>query len=197
MTVSFQHSPSSPAIISLQIACTTLLVWAMVPERHVGSQSGSESDRHQPRILGRRYTRTVNSCMMWWTPLNLSEMGRLSAGSPVGRSVNLYTALAFAVRLQSLIKIAQLTSNDTFLNTLQVATLAILEWMFFLLCVIFRCTNVVNSTVISAYIHAMPWLPNIHDQRLLTLNWQSFSEEGNDRVIFFFAYKGSHYTKYA
>jgi hypothetical protein len=52
--------------------------------------------------------------------------------------------------------------------------LAILKWMFFPLCVIFRSTNVVNSTDLSSYIPATPWLLNIQDHTMLTLSWCSF-----------------------
>jgi hypothetical protein len=61
------------------------------------------------------------------TAPNQSKVARLSVGCPAGLSEHSYNAPAFAVPSLYLIKITYLTSNITFLNTLHVATLAILK----------------------------------------------------------------------
>jgi len=54
----------------------------------------------------------------------------------------------------------------------------------------------VNSSVMSWSIRTMPWLPNMQDQKSLTLHWQWFSEWGRERVDIVFASQGGQYFFY-
>jgi len=69
------------------------LVLAMVPDRHFGSGSGSELNCRQIGCPGCQYTLTVNSGPVRCKSPNPSELGGLSAGRPVGPSVDLYNVL--------------------------------------------------------------------------------------------------------
>jgi hypothetical protein len=133
-----------------------MIVFATVSDHRF--QSGFRSGRNHRQIQGsgRQYTQPVNSGIVRWAAPNPSEFGGLSACGPASLALHSYHAPAFAVQYLYLTKIAQQTTIDTFLNTLQVATLAIVESKFFLLCVMFRSTKPVNSTVVSLYICATP-----------------------------------------
>ena len=73
------------------------LVLATVPDRHLGSGSGSEPNRCQIGGPGCQHTRTVNSGTVRCKSPNQSGLGGLSAGRPAGPSVDLYNVLIFAV----------------------------------------------------------------------------------------------------
>jgi len=65
--------------------------------------------------------------------------------------------------------------------------------VFFPWYVVFVPLMAVNSSVMCLNIQAMPWLPNMQDQTLLTLCWRSFSECSREWVAFVFARKGCQY----
>jgi len=69
----------------------------MVPDRHFWSGSGSEPNRCQIGGPGCQHTRIVNSGTVQFKSPNPSGFGGLSAGCPVGPSVDLYNVLVFAV----------------------------------------------------------------------------------------------------
>ena len=69
----------------------------MFLDRSCRAGSVLEPNCRQIRCSGRQYTRAVNSGPVQWTSSNPSELGGLSAGCPVGPSVDSYNALAFAV----------------------------------------------------------------------------------------------------
>jgi len=95
-----------------------------------------------------------------------------------------------------MIKIAYSTSNDPLLNALQVAISIILESMFFLLWFILWTTKLVYSSVMIWNIHAVPWLPNIHNHILITLLWCSVSRWGKEDIVHCVGWKGHHYRVY-
>jgi len=65
--------------------------------------------------------------------------------------------------------------------------------MNFLWYIFFLPIKVVNSSIMSSNIHAMPWLPNMQDQKLLMLRWRWFSECGREHFAVAFAPKDCHY----
>jgi hypothetical protein len=73
------------------------IVLATVRYRHFGSRSGSELNHFQIGGPGCQYTRTVNSSTVQCKSPSQSELGGLSAGRPVGPSVDLYNVLVFPV----------------------------------------------------------------------------------------------------
>jgi hypothetical protein len=74
----------------------------------------------------------------------------------VGPSVDLYNVLLFAVGQLNIIKIRYSTAHDLFLHVLQSVILIILEFVFFLLYVVFLAIKADNSSVMSSFIHAKP-----------------------------------------
>jgi hypothetical protein len=72
-------------------------------------------------------------------------------GRPAGPSVDLYNVLLFAVGKLYVIKIRYLTANNLFLHVLQSVTLIILEYVLFLLYVVFFAIKGVNSSVMSSF----------------------------------------------
>jgi len=87
-------------------------------------------------------------------------------------------------------------ANNLFLHGLQFAISIILESLFFLLYVLFLPIEAVNSSGMSSYIRAMPWLPNTNDHKLLTLCWRSFSGWGNIYDMHCCSGKGRHSIVY-
>jgi len=73
------------------------LVLATVLDRHFGYGPGSKPNSCQIGGPGRQLTQSTHSgTVPWWTP-NPFESGGLSAGCPVGPSIDSYKALEFAV----------------------------------------------------------------------------------------------------
>ena len=73
------------------------LVLATVSDRHFGYGSESKANRCQLGGPGRQYTRTAQSGTVPWITPNPSELSGLSAGRPVGPSIDSHKALEFAV----------------------------------------------------------------------------------------------------
>ena len=69
-----------------------------VPDRNLGSASGSEQNCCQIGCPGCQSSRTVNSGMVRWKSPSPSGLGGLLLGHSASPSVNLYNALVFAVR---------------------------------------------------------------------------------------------------
>ena len=162
------------------------MVLATVLNRRFGSGSVSQLNCCQIGSPGCQYTRTINSGTVQCKSPNLSELGGLSSGHAAGPSVDSYNALVFAVRWLYVIKIMHLAASNLFLHVLQCAILIILESVFFLSYDIFLPRKVVTSAVISSYIRAMPWLPIIQDQKLLTVSWHSLPWWGNIYMLYCF-----------
>ena len=73
------------------------LLLAMVPDHHTGSGSVSDPNWCQIDVPGCQLTQSVNSGTIRWQTPNLSALGELSAGHPVGPSIDVYNVLVFAV----------------------------------------------------------------------------------------------------
>jgi hypothetical protein len=76
---------------------------------------------------------------------------------------------------------------------LQFAILVIVESGFFLCYILFLHIKEDNSSVMCTNIHAMPELPTIQYQQLLSLHWHSFSECCSEHVAVVFAPRGCQY----
>jgi len=76
---------------------------------------------------------------------------------------------------------------------MQLAMSIILELVFYLCSIVFLPIPVVNNSVMNAKIGMMPWLPNMHQLKLLTVCWRSFSGCRREHVGVVFASKGCHY----
>ena len=162
-----------------------------VADRHFRSGSWPEENHCQIADLTCQYTRTVNSGTIQWKSPNTSELGGLPAGRPAGPSDDSHNDLVFSVWWMWTIKARYLAANDLFLDILQFAVSIILESVFFILFFVFKPRKVVNSSVMSWSIWAIPWLPNMQDQKLLMLHWCQFSGWGNTYVMHCFEWKHS------
>ena len=145
------------------------IMLAIVPDNHFQSMFGSEPNCSQIGGLGCKYTRTSNWSMVQGQSPNLSELGRLLVGFPVGPSVDSFNAVVFAVSHYSIAKIMDSTSSNHLLHILRFALSTILHSMVFLLYFVLLPIKTVNCSVMSSNIRVIPSLPTMQDQKLLTL----------------------------
>jgi hypothetical protein len=81
-------------ISSVSTICPEL---ATVPRHHFESVSGYKSNHFQIGGQGCQHTRSVNLGIIRCQTAHPSELGGLSAGRPVGPSIDSYKAVVFAV----------------------------------------------------------------------------------------------------
>jgi len=65
--------------------------------------------------------------------------------------------------------------------------------VFHLWYMVFLPIQVVNNTIMRVEIHVMPWVRNMHHQKLWTLRWRSVSGCGRETVAVGFGSKGCQY----
>jgi hypothetical protein len=106
--------------------------------------------------LDYQHTHTVNAGTVRCKSPNPSALGALSAGHPMGPSVDLYNVLLFAVGELYIIKIRYTTANNFFSDVLQSATWIMLVYMFWLLSVAVLAIDAANRSVMSTPRHTKP-----------------------------------------
>jgi hypothetical protein len=131
------------------------LVLTTVLHHRFGSRFGSILNCWQIAGPGCQSIRTINlDIVRCYTP-NLSELDRLSAGSPAGPSIVSYKACVFGVCQSYLTKITFSTTHIVMLHAWQLAISINLESVIYLLYILWLPIRVVNNSFDDAKINTM------------------------------------------